>query len=102
MDKQRVAAELVKLAKTLTAGDDEWRDDDDAYREKFGFNRGDKVYYEQHGIGKTKYSVSYHDGKDTHNDGSPFFGIALFSNKKGLAAFIKGLKAQGYKERGYW
>jgi hypothetical protein len=80
MDRNQVARELVKVAKDLVGGD--------------------KVYYEQYGIGKTKYSVSYHNGKSTHNDGSDFYDIALFSNKKALARFIKDLKSQGYKERG--
>jgi hypothetical protein len=80
MDRNQVARELVKVAKDLVGGD--------------------KVYYEQHGIGKTKYAVNYHNGKSTHNDGSDFYDIALFSNKKALARFIKDLKSQGYKERG--
>lgn len=78
MDRVAVANELLKAAKELTAGE--------------------KVYNEQHGVGKAKYVVNFHDGKKMHKDGSPFYDIALFSNKKALAMFIKGLKSQGYKE----
>ena len=55
-----------------------------------------KTYYEQHGIGKAKYTVSYHDGVQTHDDGSPFFGIAIFKNKVALKAFINKLTKEGY------
>lgn len=63
-----------------------------------------KTYYEQHGIGKSKYTVSFHDGKKTHKGGwgtddSPFYDIAIFKNKKDLALFIKDLVKQGYQER---
>jgi len=58
-----------------------------------------KEYYEQHGIGRAKYAVNYHNGNKTHEDGSPFYDLALFSNKKALASFIDGLKTKGYKER---
>ena len=57
-----------------------------------------KTFYQQHGIGKCKYTVSHHDGIQTHKDGSPFFGIAIFKNKKKLAAYMKSLKADGYIE----
>ncbi len=59
---------------------------------------GKKRYKEQHGIGKSKYTVSFHDGKKTHPDGSDFFDIKIFKNKKALNAFIKELKADGYSE----
>ena len=58
---------------------------------------GGKVYYQQDGIGKSKYTISYHDGKKTHKDGSPFFDIKIFKNKKELQSFIKYLQSQGYK-----
>lgn len=77
MDKAKIAGELVKLAKELTAGE--------------------KVYNLQNGIGKTKYAVNYHDGVKAHRDGSPFYDIALFSNKEALAAFLKTLKQSGYR-----
>ncbi len=53
-------------------------------------------YYEQHGIGKAKYTVSFHDGIQKHTDGSPFYGIKIFKNKKSLGDFIKELESKGY------
>ena len=50
-------------------------------------------------IGKAKYVVNYHDGTMIHPDGSDFFAIKIFKNKKDLAAFIKELKTDGYIER---
>jgi hypothetical protein len=59
---------------------------------------GKKVYKEQHGIGKAKYTVSKHDGKQTNKDGSPFYDIAIFKNKKDLKAYIDKLTKEGYSE----
>jgi len=56
-----------------------------------------KNYYEQHGIGRAKYTVSFHDGIKAHQDGSPFYDIAIFKNKKDLASFIAKLEAAGFK-----
>ena len=58
-----------------------------------------QTYYEQHGIGKCKYTVSFHDGKKTYHDDSPFYDIAIFKNKKDLARFIKDLVKKGYQEQ---
>ena len=58
----------------------------------------EKNYYIQYGIGKAKYCVSYHDGISTHKDGSPFYGIAIFKNKIKLAAYIRSLTSEGYRE----
>lgn len=58
-----------------------------------------KEFYTQNSIGKAKYTVNYHDGVSTHKDGSPFFGIAIFTNKKKLAKYIKKMKGDGYIER---
>ena len=58
-----------------------------------------KTYYRQDNIGKAKYTVSYNDGIKTHSDGSPFFDIAIFKNKKQLHSFINDLISDGYKER---
>jgi hypothetical protein len=55
-----------------------------------------KLYYEQDNIGRSKYTVSYHNGIDTHKDGSPFYGIAIFKNKKKKQEFIKKLILEGY------
>jgi hypothetical protein len=56
-----------------------------------------KKYNTQINVGKVKYLVNYHDGKKTHKDGSPFFDIETFKNKKLFFDFIKELKKQGYK-----
>ena len=39
-------------------------------------------YNLRYNIGKAKYVVNFHDGKKTHKDGSKFFDIQIFSNKK--------------------
>ena len=49
-------------------------------------------------IGTTKYSVSFCDGQQTHRDGSPFFDLRIFKNKKSLANYVADLKSQGYAE----
>jgi len=58
-----------------------------------------KVFYRQDNIGTAKYTVSYHDGIKKHKDGSPFFDIAIFRNKKKLNKFVKNLMMAGYKEK---
>lgn len=58
-----------------------------------------KTFYQQDNIGRVKYTISFHDGIQTHKDGSPFFGIAIFKNKKKLKKFINTLITDGYKER---
>jgi hypothetical protein len=49
-------------------------------------------------IGNSKYVVNFHDGVKFHNDGSKFFGIEIFNNKKYLKKFINELKKNNYKE----
>ena len=44
-----------------------------------------------HNVGKAKYVVSYHICK-LHEDGSKFFDIAIFSNKKNMNLFVRQLK----------
>ena len=56
-------------------------------------------YYITNGIGKAKYTVSHHNGTDTHKDGSPFYGIAIFKSKAKQLAFIKNLERNGYTAR---
>ena len=55
-----------------------------------------KRYNIMHNVGRAKYVVSFHDGVKTHRDGSEFFDIAIFSNKKKMNDFIKDLQANGY------
>ena len=59
-------------------------------------NEGKKRYYQKDGIGKAKYTISYHDGKKKHKDGSDFFDIQIFRNKKDLAKFVNTLHKGGY------
>jgi hypothetical protein len=56
-----------------------------------------KKYNIKYNIGRAKYVVNYYNGKK-HNDDSEFWDIEIFSNKRGLTAFIKSLEAEGYIE----
>ncbi len=56
-----------------------------------------KVYYTQEGIGKAKYVVNFHDGVQKHKDGSEFYDIRIFHNKKDLAKFEQRLVNENYK-----
>jgi hypothetical protein len=67
------------------------------YEEKGKKNEGKKRFKRQDGIGKAKYTISYHDGKKKHKDGSDFFDIKIFKNKKDLSDFVGTLAKQGYK-----
>lgn len=55
-----------------------------------------KNYNVMYNVGTVKYLVSYHDGIKKHDDGSPFFDIRCFSNKKKLNKFTRELIAQKY------
>jgi hypothetical protein len=57
-----------------------------------------KVFNETQNIGRAKYVVNYHNGEKTHGDGSPFFDIAIFSNKRKKSRFVRGLRREGYKQ----
>ena len=46
-------------------------------------------YTIQYNIGKAKYVLTWHDGIKKHDDGSDFYDIAIFHNKKKLYSFIK-------------
>jgi len=50
-------------------------------------------------IGKAKYVVSFHNGIKTHNDGSPFYDIEIFSNRNKVDSFIATLSKKGYIEK---
>ena len=62
-----------------------------------GIDEGEKRYNVMHGVGKSKYVVNYHDGKKKHNDGSDFFDMSIFKNKKDLAKKVNDLHKSGYK-----
>ena len=57
-----------------------------------------KQFHIQNNIGKAKYIVSHHDGKKKHRDGSLFFDMTIFKNKKKLSSFVSNLKRIGYNE----
>ena len=57
-----------------------------------------KAFRQEPQIGRVKYPISFHDGITKNNDGSDFWGIACFNNKKKAQAYVKKLKANGYKE----
>lgn len=58
-----------------------------------------KNYHLKNNVGSTKYIVNFHDGVKTHKDGSPFYDIGTFKNKKKRDAFIKELCKSGYVEK---
>ena len=58
-----------------------------------------KTYYIQMNVGNARYVVSFHNGESFHKDGSPFFDIIIFNNKKKMDNFIKDLEEQGYKTK---
>ena len=59
---------------------------------------GKKRFRQQNGIGKSKYTISYHDGVKKHKDGSDFFDIQIFKNQKDVDAFRKALLQKGFVE----
>ena len=58
-----------------------------------------KKYYVQKGIGKAKYVVMYHNGRKKHKDGSAFYDIKIFKNKKDLGNFENKLLKLGYRKK---
>ena len=57
-----------------------------------------KTYHIMNNVGAAKYVVNFHDGRKTHPDGSPFFDIRIFKNKRKLSAFVSELEGQSYTE----
>ena len=55
-----------------------------------------KVFYTQQNVGRAKYVVNYHDGVKKYDDGSAFYDIRIFTNKKKLSAFLRELSHSGY------
>ena len=58
-----------------------------------------KTYYRKDNVGLCKYCLNFHDGKQVHSDGSPFYGIQIFKNKRKLTQAIKALESQGYVKK---
>jgi len=59
-------------------------------------NEGKKRFNTNYGVGKSKYVVNYHDGVKKHKDGSDFFDVQIFKNKKDLETFKKALLQKGF------
>ena len=57
---------------------------------------GVKRFRVTNNVGKVKYLLSYHNGQKKHNDGSDFFDISCFKNKKKLNSFIEELIQENY------
>lgn len=55
-----------------------------------------KLYNINYNIGRVKYVVNFHDGVKKYKDGSNFYDIRLFSNKKKMNAFVSELLKDGY------
>jgi hypothetical protein len=58
-----------------------------------------KKFYIQQGIGHAKYVVNFHNGRKKHEDGSAFYDIRIFKNKKDLQKFENKLLKLGYSGR---
>ena len=60
--------------------------------------RQNKIEYNvMYNVGKAKYFVSYYTGK-RHKDGSKFFDIAIFKNKKKMEEFITELNNKNLRQ----
>jgi len=57
-----------------------------------------KKYEIMYNIGHAKYVVNFHDGIKKYEDGSDFYDINIFKNKKLLTAFVHELVGDGYRE----
>lgn len=55
-----------------------------------------KYYRTMMNVGKAKYVVSFHDGIKKHSDGSAFYDLRSFKNKKDFNTFVKNLEKKGY------
>ena len=55
-----------------------------------------KLFNTMQNVGKVKYLVNFHDGIKTHSDGSMFFDLRTFKNKKEFEKCQKELKEDGY------
>ena len=58
-----------------------------------------KQYYIMCNVGAVRYLLNIYDGMSKHGDGSPFWDIQCFNNKKALAARVKQLESEGYARK---
>ena len=56
-----------------------------------------KDYHENQNVGRARYLVNYHDGVKTHADGSRFYDLKIFSNRREKDAFVRELRLDGYQ-----
>ena len=68
------------------------------YGELESVNEGKKRFKVGFNIGKAKYVISHHDGRQKHKDGSDFFGISIYKNQKAFEKGQEDLKKKGYIE----
>lgn len=55
-------------------------------------------FYIGYKIGHAKYCVFFHDGVKSHPDGSEFYDLRIFKNKKDLNTFVKVLKTEDIRK----
>jgi len=61
--------------------------------------KGRKSFYTMDNVGKRgNYTINAYDGKATHKDGSPFYDIRIFRDKKKYQTAMKDLTSKGYVE----
>jgi hypothetical protein len=59
---------------------------------------GKKAFKINPPIGRSKYSISAHDGITKHKDGSPFWNILIFKNKADLERRANYFRSEKYSE----
>lgn len=74
----------------------DWTANDPRFKELQKLVAGD--FNVMYNVGKAKYVINIYDGQ-THKDGSRFYDIHIFKNKKFFEKRIKELKALGYAEK---
>ena len=60
---------------------------------------GKKKFNVTSNAGKAKYIVNYHDGEKIYSDGSDFYDMKIFNNRKRLAKFVDDLRQNGYSDK---
>ena len=59
-------------------------------------DEGKKRYNTTSNVGKAKYVINFHDGKKKNKDGSDFFDMKIFKNKRDFEKFEKELKSKRF------
>jgi hypothetical protein len=58
-----------------------------------------KTFFTMQNVGSAKYVVSFHDGVKTHKDGSMFYDVRIFTNKRKMEQFTRELIMNGFELR---